>query len=131
MRDVFLQSLVFLANNPETKLEMGITLNLAGSIVSGTLIGDSTYFELIKEKMNSSLNERESSFMTSVINRLTDEINKNEEDSEDSGLISNFIHLKDAKFYTPGNNNPLITVGALWRGKLADVVGFTFGNLSQ
>jgi len=48
------------------------------------------------------------------------------EDKEEQVSGYEYIHLRDAKIYAPGQN-PLPANGLLWRGRLSSVGGFSYG----
>jgi hypothetical protein len=139
--DWFLQDLVNMAN--KWGLEIGITLNIGGSLISGIIISGDKYFkefallfrsgfsnpkfENVGEKLEAYI------FEYSKIYAFQEETEKNEKgkkESEDNKQKGpSFIHLSNARIYShsgepiPKNNS------VLWRGKISSVDGFSLGKL--
>jgi len=41
-----------------------------------------------------------------------------------------YIHLRDARYFAPGQSPVPTNTGVLWRGKLTEVDGFSIGTMS-
>ena len=114
-------------------LEMGITLQVGGMLVSGDLVAVNTYFDGIGEEFSSSstfVNDLEAaksikdSFSTLGARLIqTDE-------TEDEQLLPQFIHLKNARFFHTSGNPIPSNRGVFWRGRICEVGGFSLGSLS-
>jgi hypothetical protein len=122
--DWYLQTLVSMAN--EHGVEMGITLTLGGTVVTGQLIGGKTYFETFAEVFGNAWSEDEQARkeMRATMARPAEMYGPKKADSAGPS----FIHLKNAKIRTPdGCSMP--DQGVLWRGRLSEVSGFFLGIL--
>lgn len=122
--DWHLQKLVALAN--ESGLEMGLTLVLGGSVVSGTLISGRKYFEAFGKEFADAWNGADPE-------RLRESFASHGEiyDYEDADNVPlpQYLHLQGARVHFPGGNIPS-NRGVLWRGKINAVSGFCLGSLS-
>ena len=109
--------------------ELSITLNVQGTIVSGTLVGNSEYFAhtgiLFSEAQKRTEGTEGLAGLFSEAAKLTRERNNN----ADEAALPEFIHLKDAHFLEGGKTIPSTPV--LWRGRLSQVDGFVFGTYSE
>jgi len=130
--DYFLQDLVDKVN--KTGFPFGITLNVGGTIISGTMITGREFFENISKMVVENLEDFDPD--PKLTEAFTHFFNKYEgiypipfekDKKEEEPLEIAFIHLKNAKFYQEGN--PIIpgNVGAYWRGRLDKIDGFSFG----
>lgn len=129
--DWFLQALVRLANNAE--LEIGITLQVSGMLVSGTLISGKKYFEESGNQFSESF--KDNADISDAFQRLFSAYKDfyNVPPEQDSNLPPpNYIHLRNAKFYQPGQHGGFpIKQGILWRGRIAEVGGLILGSFSE
>lgn len=127
--DWMLRYLVNLAN--QQGLQMGITLQVDGMLVSGILVGGQTYFEGITQNISEAMGASEE---TKSIPELFQRINKavqTEAGADKPMPPPAYIHLKNTYFFNTANDTPIPNgEGVWWRGKLAQVSGFFFGNLS-
>ena len=128
MPDWFLQALVNVANGNDW--EIGITLNVGGFLVSGTLISGNKYFEGFATEFSGAFREQDvAEEIRDTISKFGD-IYRPKEHSEPELPPPSFIHLKEARFFHT-NGNPLpMNRGVLWRGRLLEVSGFFLGQLS-
>jgi hypothetical protein len=103
---------------PEHIRHLGITLNVGGILISGDLISHKTYIEndVILNKVKELLNNQQPSATTP------------EQEVDASNVL--YIHLKNAKFFQPGQPGiPTKGEGFLWRGRLDCVDGFALGKI--
>lgn len=122
--DFYLQSLVNMANDHGT--EIGITLVLGGTVLTGTLISGPTYFKAFSEAFAAAWpgdaqakeDIRESLALPSTMYGQ----------GKTEAVGASFIHLKGATVRTP--NGYLPESGMLWRGRLTEVSGFMLGSIS-
>ncbi|MCM3789433.1 hypothetical protein M3221_13590 [Domibacillus indicus] len=131
-KDFLLDTLVYMLNQQEG-VEIGITLNVRGTIVSGLLVGYKTFLKGKAEMFRSiQTNQEFGEVLAGFFDTASENYEKGKTDSEESGkdLQPNFIHLKNAKFYDSNGTLPNEGEGFWWRGKLSDVSGFTLGNFS-
>lgn len=130
-KDWFLQSII------ETVIsqgvEIGVIVNTGGAIISGMLISGEKYFDELGNVMTAA-SEADGDIQAvlgqawkgykSIYQRPTDA------EDEWQQPQAHFIHLKNARYYAPGQSPTPSSQGLLWRGKLSSVDGFTIGNFS-
>jgi hypothetical protein len=122
--------LVHVANTSD--VEMGVTLHVGGLIVTGRLISGATYWRESAQKLRESgqgpreLIEPMAEGMEKVAEAYSDAYAADAADPDDHAATA-FLHLRDAHTLVPQGPTP--TAGALWRGRLASVDGFSFGEL--
>ena len=122
--------LVHVANTSD--VEMGITLHIHGLMVTGRLVSGATYWSESAAKLRESgqgpteLVETMAESMERVAEGYRETYTDSEAVAEDPSLTA-FLHLRNA--HTLGPQGPTPTDGALWRGRLSSVDGFTFGEL--
>ncbi|MFB5661098.1 gas vesicle accessory protein GvpU [Alteribacillus sp. HJP-4] len=121
--DYVLRYLVRLADNGA---ELDITLNVSGITISGILIGNVAYLtELENELQNNEQNELEEK-MSTFFDKLSEKFQKdNDQDEYETG----YLHLKQAKIIK--SQGQFLIGSGLWRGKIADVNGFSFESVKE
>ncbi|MDP3480132.1 MAG: gas vesicle accessory protein GvpU [Desulfoprunum sp.] len=125
-KDWFLQFLVNLAN--KNQFELGITLNIGGFLIAGTLVGVKQYFADFGADFAASLDAGKSpQDIKTFFKKIGDECAcvSNREKTESPS----YIHLKDARFFNTQGNPTLGNGGVWWRGRISEVQGFVPGNL--
>ncbi|MCF8178110.1 MAG: hypothetical protein K9J74_06345 [Sulfuritalea sp.] len=124
--DWFLQSLVNMANS--SSLEIGVTLQVGGLLVSGLLVGGKAYFEGFAEDFSSAF-ANDPAVSESVRNSFAKygEIYKEEEGS--TPPPPQYIHLRNTRFFNTSGNPIPENKGVWWRGRISEVGGFTLGSL--
>lgn len=126
-RDWLLQHLVTHANQyPD--YEKSITLWVGGGMVTGILVSGSRYFDEYIAEFTSNMSPAGAESTRSVLR----EIGKSyyEKDPEPIANHTAFIHLIDAKLWTPSGAVPAIqNSGVIWRGRLSQVTGFSLGQI--
>lgn len=129
--DWFLQSTI--ENIVSNGIEIGITLNVSGLIISGVLVSGKKYFEEMSIFMKSASRQPDdiSSALGDAWGKYTS-IYEKPEDAPDGWSVGpvGYVHLMNARFYTAGQKPIPNNQGVLWRGKLSSVDGFFIGNLS-
>jgi hypothetical protein len=128
--DNIFSMLVHVANTSD--VEMGITLHVHGQMVTGRLISGATYWaESAAELRDSGQGPMQLiETMAESMEQVAEEYRQTYTDSEavvEDPSATAFLHLRNA--HTLGPQGPTPTDGALWRGRLASVDGFTFGEL--
>lgn len=123
--DWHLQGLVTMAN--EHGIEMGITLILGGTVITGQLISGKTYFESFAEEFANAWSEDDE-----IREKTRAAMATPAETHYGPGRISDpagtsFIHLKKAKIQGPDGSS--VIRGTLWRGRLTEVSGFFLGSV--
>lgn len=122
--DWFLQSLVNMAN--KDKIEIGLTLQVSGFLVSGVLVSGARYFEGFGEDFSQGASPESAASIKSSFAKYGDIYEGNISDQPPP----QYIHLKNARFFhTTGNPIPG-NKGVWWRGRLFEVGGFSLGTLS-
>lgn len=124
----------------------GITLNISGGLVSGWVVSGNEYFHGIANVLEEAGGDAFAQVMRQVaVQRYPmfqvgaddtedqesegDSAPEDELESEDYQSVG-YIHLRDARFFYGGDAIPN-NQGVWWRGKLSEVVGFTYGLLAQ
>lgn len=128
--DWFLQFLVDIVNN--NGVEIGITLSVGGTSISGMLVGVEQFFNGFGAEFGGAFPDQD------VSNSIRDSFSQfgkplpATEGSEDEKPLQqpNYVHLKNAKFYH--NSGPAMPSnrGLWWRGRLTQVDGFSLGNFA-
>ncbi|MGX9133957.1 gas vesicle accessory protein GvpU [Rummeliibacillus sp. JY-2-4R] len=121
--DVVLQTFNHLANKI-TGFQADITLNINGTIISGTLISNDEY----RERLIQSLKEKGlyniSAENGEDLEKFLTKIKKVDEEIENY----KFINLLNAQFLLSNGHSFPLANGFLWRGKIESVDGFTLGQ---
>jgi hypothetical protein len=105
-------------------VEIPITLLTSGFLVSGLLVGISKYFEGVgQENAESNLD------MANIFSQFATKLKTSEEETASLIAAPGYIHLKQARFFTPGGSPIPGNMGVWWRGRLSKVSGFWFGSL--
>jgi len=125
--DHVIQSLVQLTNM--TDIEFGITLTVAGFLISGTLVSGKRFFDGLAQQMADSFQAEDvKKSIHKYFNSFGDIYDVQR--LEDERRTPIFIHLREAKLFhnsgkpIPGNK------GVFWRGRISQVSGFCMGTLS-
>lgn len=115
--DWLLEDLVGFANHGG--LRMSISINVPGGIVSGTLIPVTQYFDEFVDQFKAG-------FKGDVGQIYFDQLSgykPSEEELSEHRPLPQYIHLKDAKLYSPGTTGGHVTA-PLWRGRINEIAGF-------
>jgi len=125
VKDWFLQFMMNLAN--QNRFQQDITLTVGGFLISGTLIGVRTYFDDLGDYFASSFDSNEGSEQVRVTFHEIGEQCACISPSEKADAPS-YIHLKNVRiFNTDRKVHPESTAGALWRGRISEIQGFSLG----
>ena len=141
-RDWLLTGLVDSVNR--AGFSFGITLNIPGALVSGWVVSGNEYFHGIADVLEQAGGQAFAEVMRQVaVQRypmFQAGFDDSEPDADDAGGVTDlqrmesqpveYIHLRDARFFYGGNAIPG-NQGVWWRGRLSEVVGFTYGLLAQ
>ncbi|WP_454752051.1 gas vesicle accessory protein GvpU [Cupriavidus necator] len=122
--DWHLQTLIRLANNMGA--EMGITLMVNGTIITGTLISGKAYFEEFAANFAAGWANQDDEARNELREMMAQPAKEYGPDNADIPI--SFIHLRNATVRTPTGSMP--NGGILWRGRLTEVSGFFLGILS-
>jgi len=123
--DWLLQNLVSLAKRAAS---LDVTLQTSGGIVSGSIVSGERYIEPLAERSRAAVHDDDGGMYEAIAKYFEDFAEVVKADDEDSDGPY-FIHLANATIATGSGQTPL-SKGVLWRGKLSDVAGFSFGRLS-
>lgn len=127
--DWFLQTLVRMVNNSD--LEIGITLQVSGMLVSGILVSGKKYFDGFAKDFSSPFSENPE-LAESVRSNFAayGEIYSQGEENDGEVPPPQYIHLKQARFFSTSGNPIPGNKGVWWRGRIGEVGGFSIGSLS-
>jgi hypothetical protein len=125
----FLLGLLINIASSKDGVSIGITLQTSGMLVSGILTGGKQYFREFAKIFPAGFADTTS--QTSIETELASlgEVYNDNTNKIMDGPQSQFVHLKDARFFSgsgapiPGNS------GVLWRCKISSVGGFFLGTL--
>ncbi|WP_183005939.1 gas vesicle accessory protein GvpU [Achromobacter sp. UMC71] len=125
--DVFLQFLVNLVNNGGQLQSIGVTLQMGGMLVSGSIVSGAEYFDRFAESFADSLSDMDATARLSVRHSLA-ELGDVFRLPQPAEPLPNYIHLADALFFT-ADGTPIAGQPTLWRGRSSAVDGFILGQL--
>ena|SRR5258708_21449572 len=125
--DWHLQILVKIVNDAEERFSLPITILVGGTLVSGALIGVKEYFDAFPSRVAGMFpDDPEASASAREMFSMPEDLLA----APAGDALPQYIHIRDAKFYT-GPGNPVVAGdGVLWRGRIAHVGGFNFGSLA-
>lgn len=127
--DVFLQFLVNLVNNGGQLKSVGVTLQMGGMLVSGSIVSGAEYFDRFAETFSDSLSDMDTQTRQSVRTSLA-ELGDVFRLPQPAEPLPNYIHLVDALFFT-ADGTPIAGQPTLWRGRSSAVDGFILGRLQS
>jgi len=126
--------LMFLNLIEEDGIEIDVTLNMNGAIVSGTLIGAGAYYDGITEASKNLEDNTMSKIISKKFNDLKEAYQKQKQDNEEdeeSEVTPTFIHLKNACYVVSTNGQSVTKESKVWwRGRITSIDGFSFNNLT-
>lgn len=120
--DALLQELVEIAG---AGFGFGITLTVGGTLVSGNVCSGSKYMQFIFDETLADVDEQ---VKEAIKKRLQPFADIYAPDAW-SAQAPTYIHLENARFFTPGVSGATPSSPVLWRGRISDVSGFCFGVL--
>ncbi len=126
----------FLRNFVETVIasgaEVGLTLSIGGSIVSGIAINGEKYVDLFADQFTSGGPSNEFGQAVGEAFRGWKKVYQKPDNAPEDWERphTNYIHLKNARYHTPGHDG-IPGNGILWRGRLDRVDGFSLGNFQS
>ncbi|MFD4837475.1 gas vesicle accessory protein GvpU [Achromobacter sp. NPDC058515] len=127
--DAFLQFLVNLVNNGSQIESIGVTLQMGGMLVSGSIISGAEYFDSFAVNFTSSLDSLDADTRKTVRASLA-ELGDVFRLPQPADPLPNYIHLADALFFT-ADGTPIAGQPTLWRGRTSAVDGFILGRLQS
>jgi hypothetical protein len=126
-QDWFLALLVGLANSGT---QFGITLQVGGFLVSGTLSGGAEYFDNFALDFARGFPSPEGAETMRTAFASGGDIYRNLKDGDEQPP-TDYIHLKGARFFNTSGNPIPTEKGIWWRGRTSEVSGFVLGSLSS
>ena len=124
--DWFLEILVKLAHEG---ISFGVTLQVGGLLVSGTLASGGDYFDGVAAETSASLSPDAAGSLKELFANCRDVATH--QPSERTPPTYRFVHLRDAKFYNTNGSPIPANRGVWWRGRLCEVGGFVVGTLAE
>lgn len=107
---------------PTAGADFGVTLLVDGTVVSGTVIGVTEYYDRLVEELAKVLGTTSiGDNLSRELKRLPDRAPKSKNNEPEDGL---FIYLRDATIAAP--DETLIRIPT-WRGRLSRVSGWNLG----
>lgn len=124
--DPLLVVLVELVNRHE-KRSLSATLTVGGSVVSGMMIGVTEYYDRLADAWQEMIpgGEEVAKVYRSLSADASEKINNDDLRPDEPS----FVHMKDAQYLSPTGLVPTAPM-LLWRGRIANVDGFSLGRLS-
>ena len=113
-------------NNAEADISIPMTFTVGGSLISGYLISETTYFNQLASDFSGALPEAAKESGRDLIKILQPKQSAHEDDN----AAEQFVHLRDAKVFTDASK-PITAQGVLWRGKISSVEGFSLGSITS
>jgi hypothetical protein len=133
-QDIFLEFLITIISRAD--LGLSITLNVGGALISGTLIEGPAYFKGIGEEVRQVAGDIPKTLARGIeqfgamIYGYTNSSKGSDEDYTPTPRIE-YIHLANARFFSPSGESLPSNRGVFWRGRLSSVDGFCLGALSH
>lgn len=124
--DWFLSSFVRMVNDGNG-MTIGISLVTHGFIVSGFLCGGKEYFKGVGEEISEVFNG--SKEVAENYAAVGEKIYSKDDTYVDKPI--DYIHLKDARFFSTAGEPIPKNRGVWWRGRLSEISGFSLGLLSH
>ncbi|WP_191559723.1 gas vesicle accessory protein GvpU [Metabacillus idriensis] len=120
-KDSVLEFFVKASNKHDFSLD--ITLNVKGSVISGTMVSAKEYFDALSETFEDG---------SEIAQELSEQLSIASESVESNGdAEAHFIHLKNTKVYIGDSKSTPSKGQILWRGKLKEIDGFFLGKISE
>lgn len=128
--------LQLLISYSELGIETPVTLLVGGMTISGVITSAANYMEHTGAQLSAALKSHDAAKLAETVAQsfaqLKQDVEEQSRIADETGQLSaRFIHLKHAKYFTPGQdglpNNP---EGIYWRGRLTAISGFSLGEFS-
>lgn len=128
-RDWFLQNLVNMVNARD--IELNITLNVGGFLVSGRLVSGQKYFGGFGGDLGSNFNDPELRRNVEQSYAQLGEIYTAGRKTGESVAPPNYLHLMNARFFHTAGEAVPTNGGVWWRARISEVSGFFLGTLGE
>lgn len=128
-RDWLLQHLVTFANH-DKDFSQPITLWVGGGVISGLMVSGERFFDAYTDEFVQRFTPEAAEVTRATLRRIGSRYY--EKDEVPNGNNTIYIHLLDAKFWSPSGCIPSGNgQGVTWRGRISQVVGYSLGQLRQ
>jgi hypothetical protein len=125
--DKLLQALISVPE--KTSLELGITLNVNGLLVTGFIISQATYFEKLIEGIQSTQADAEMRYSLADFLAQLKSTLLQQSTADDQLQTPHYVHLRNVTIY-PSEGRGMPTFGdVLWRGDIRSINGFSLGEM--
>jgi hypothetical protein len=127
--------LQLLISYSELGIETPVTLLTGGMTVSGVIVSAATYMENTGEQLSAALRSHDArlaEIVSQSFEQLKQDVEEQSRAADEAGSLSaRFIHLKNAKYFIPGQDGlPNNVDGIFWRGRLNAISGFSLGSFT-
>lgn len=124
--------LQLLISYSELGIETPVTLLTGGMTVSGVIVSAAIYMENTGEQLSAALRNHHADLAETISQsfaQLKQDVEAQSKAADEAGALSaRFIHLKNAKYFVPGQDGlPNNVDGIFWRGRLSAISGFSLG----
>ncbi|MFP2911402.1 gas vesicle accessory protein GvpU [Pyxidicoccus sp. 3LFB2] len=128
--DWYLESLVHIVT--ASKVSMGVTLSVGGTVITGQLISGKEFLELSAGQVSDvfkrlGVSEESAKSIKESFSNPAQKLYREEADPQPTGY--GYIHLKNARIVAGASSHTL--GGSIWRSRLSAVDGFSLGELTQ
>jgi hypothetical protein len=111
--------------NPNVETNMGVTLNVHGTVVSGTMVGSRVYYEGIgKQFMDNLKTDNPEGEGKKMIQDMFEKMKQPIPEEDIEKVRFDHIFLKNVKIF----DGPRVFRPAYWVGKIDSVDGFVLGE---
>lgn len=124
--DWLLEAFINMVNH-KPAMEMGMTLQVSGFLVSGLLVSGKLYFEGIGAELDSAA---PGGNLKEVFSGVGDMHYSTAENETHIAVPPSFVHLKNARFYHTSGQPMPSNRSVWWRGRVSEVAAFTIGTFS-
>ncbi|WP_422097492.1 hypothetical protein [Variovorax sp.] len=112
--------------------ELPITLAINGMLISGRIISSHAYFDGMAETIAASLFGNDESPTRAVLVESISSLPGDRNDPEIKEVDSlHFIHLRNVRFMDAAGQMLNLNGAPLWRGRLTEVAGWSFGAFEK
>ena len=131
------RALTLLLLAAERDVRVGLTVNVGGVVVSGTLIGSLAYFRAFADRFASAtggteMHESFADAFRGLFDDTADQTRGDRRQPPDPQAYEQsaaFLHLEDARYVTAAGLLPQGRFGVLWRCAVSEVTGWSVGEL--
>ena len=126
--DAVLRTLIRTIDRLPNGSSIGITLTLGGAVVTGQMIGQADYVELLSNAVASAT--ADAGLASEVAKGLASTASDlGERDARIDAV--RHVHMRDVRFHLSSGLPKAHLTLPLWRGRLSEVSGFALGEFSQ